>query len=141
MDLIFQIDINWKPSRMWGATPHAEVTAYIPGVRCDITHGSASGIGYDKRSAAVDNALRENPLMQTLLLWDEFSAQAPYGEGCHRALRKRDYGYALRFGGMGMDELRSLLKQSGFECIEMHGDAYDGYRFWRDMPESFMALV
>ncbi|WP_202569101.1 hypothetical protein [Bifidobacterium longum] len=79
--------------------------------------------------------------MQTLLLWPRLNVKGRYGDTVHRALRKCDYGYELRFDGMGMSELKSLLEQNGFVCSEMHGDAFDGYEFRRDMPESFVRLV
>lgn len=111
-ELVFKISVNWHKSYMWGANPRAEVCAGLTGVRFDHTTGVASGCGYDKESAAVDRALESNPLMQTLLLWPRLNAVGRYGDKVHRALRKRDYGYALRFGGMGMSELKSLLEQN-----------------------------
>lgn len=140
-ELVFKISVNWHKSYMWGANPRAEVWAGLAGVRHDYTTGDASGCGYDKESAAVDQALKANPLMQTLLLWPRLNVKGQYGDKIHGALRKRDYGYALRFDGMGMSELKSLLEQNGFSCTEMHGDAFDGYEFRRDMPESFVKLV
>lgn len=140
-ELVFKINVDWYRSRMWGSNPRAEVCASLAGVRSDYTNGTVSGCGYDKESAAVDLALKDNPLMQTLLLWPRLNVKGRYGDTVHRTLRKRDYGYALCFGGMGMGELKSLLEQNGFACSEMHGDAFDGYEFRRDMPESFVRLV
>lgn len=140
-ELVFKINVDWHRSRMWGSNPRAEVWANLRGVRSDCTNGTASGCGYDKESAAVDSALEDNPLMQTLLLWPRLNVKGRYGDTVHRTLRKCDYGYALRFGGMGMGELKSLLEQNGFACVEMHGDAFDGYEFRCDMPESFVRLV
>lgn len=141
VELVFRINVDWHRSRMWGSNPRAEVWANLAGIRGDYTTGTVSGCGYDKESAAVNLALKDNPLMQTLLLWPRLNVKGQYGDKVHRALRKRDYGYELRFGGMGMGELKSLLEQNGFTCAEMHGDSFDGYEFRRDMPESFVKLV
>lgn len=54
------ISINWTRSRVWGSNPHAECRFYFEdaeyGTRSAFSEGRASGCGYDKRSAAVQNA-------------------------------------------------------------------------------------
>ena len=50
------IMVMWKKSRTWGANPTAE--AMTETAR---TSGFASGCGYDKESAAIANALNQNP--------------------------------------------------------------------------------
>lgn len=73
LTLSFDITVAWKRSSVWGACPTAEATAtlYEGNVprRRDTGMGHASGCGYDKRSAAVNKALYDLPLLQTLLLW------------------------------------------------------------------------
>lgn len=55
------ISINWTRSRVWGSNPHAECRVYFEdteygGTRGAYSEGRASGYGYDKRSAAVQEA-------------------------------------------------------------------------------------
>lgn len=69
-NLTISITIEYKRNRTWGWNPTATVTAVLDGVRTDTTTGTASGWGYDKLSAAVCRAFSENPLLQTLLMWD-----------------------------------------------------------------------
>lgn len=55
------ISVTWSRSRTWGYNPHAEVWLFVEDKECGgVTvygEGRASGCGYDKRSAAVDEAL------------------------------------------------------------------------------------
>lgn len=54
------ISVNWTRSRTWGSNPHAECRWYFEdpeyGTRSAFSEGRASGCGYDKRSAAVQQA-------------------------------------------------------------------------------------
>ena len=54
------ISVNWNRSRVWGSNPHAECRIYFEdaeyGTRSAFSEGRASGCGYDKRSAAVQEA-------------------------------------------------------------------------------------
>lgn len=58
--LEINVRVSWRKSRTWGSNPHAE--AYVcyetPGGSLDsaLGEGRASGCGYDKRSAAVQEA-------------------------------------------------------------------------------------
>jgi hypothetical protein len=67
-----KISVNWSRSRTGGSNPHAECWVFFEdaeyGTRCAYSAGRASGYGYDKRSAAVQEALefgisrkRDNP--------------------------------------------------------------------------------
>lgn len=71
--LSFDITVMWKRNSVWGYCPTAEATATLyegnAQRRYDTGMGRASGCGYDKRSAAVNTALYDLPLLQTLLLW------------------------------------------------------------------------
>lgn len=59
------IFVNWKKSYTWGYNPTAEVTIWNS-ERFDAT-GTASGCGYDKRSAAVASALNQiKPVVKML---------------------------------------------------------------------------
>ena len=140
-ELVFKISVNWHKSYMWGANPRAEVWASLTGVRGDYTNGTGSGYGYDKESAAVDLALEDNPLMQTLMMWPKLNVNTGYSGQVTRVVNKLDYGYELCFGGMGMSEFLQFMRGNGFAVEEMHGDMFDGYTFRRDMPESFVKTV
>lgn len=50
------ISVDWVRSATWGHNPHAHATADNM-----TTTGTASGCGYDKRSAAIAQALNANP--------------------------------------------------------------------------------
>ena len=56
------MSVNWTKSRTWGTNPHAECRVRFEdaeyGTRSSYSEGRASGCGYDKRSAAVDEAFR-----------------------------------------------------------------------------------
>ena len=58
--LEINISVNWTKSRTWGANPHAECWLCFEdaeyGTRSAYSEGRASGCGYDKRSAAVQEA-------------------------------------------------------------------------------------
>lgn len=51
-----QIAVEWVKNSYWGNNPHATATA-----NNSTTYGKASGCGYDKLSAAVADALNDNP--------------------------------------------------------------------------------
>lgn len=141
VELVFRINVDWHRSRMWGRNPRAEVWANLAGIRVDYTNGTVSGCGYDKESAAVDLALKDNPLMQTLMMWPKLNVNTGYSGQVTRVVNKLDYGYELCFGGMGMSEFLQFMRGNGFAVAEMHGAMFDGYMFRRDMPESFVKLV
>lgn len=130
-NLTISINIEYKRSRTWGWNPTATVTASLDGVRTDTTIGTASGWGYDKLSAAVCEAFSENPLLQTLLLWDGWNSDTAV----------RDHEWA--FDGMGMDVLLCNLRANGCHVTETwdrQGDPV-AYTATRDMPASFVSLI
>lgn len=55
-----EISVNWVRSKTWGSNPHAECRILFEdaeyGTRSAYSEGRASGCGYDKRSAAVQEA-------------------------------------------------------------------------------------
>ena len=136
-NLTIPIAVEYKRSRMWGWNPTAMVTASLDDVRTDTTTGMASGGGYDKLSAAVCYAFRENPLLQTLLLWDGWKTDTEkYGLNV-----VRDHEWA--FDGMGMSALLRNLWANGCHVTETRDKQGDpiAYTATRDMPASFVALV
>lgn len=131
------ITIEYKRNRTWGANPRATVTAELYDVREDMTTGKASGCGYDKPSAAVCNAFRENPLLQTLLLWDGWKANTvQYGPD---VIREQEW----HFAGMGVESLLDHLRANKFVAYDVYDDngRLTGVVAWRDMPKSFVSLV
>ena len=139
--LIIDVDVNYVRNATWGWNPNVTVDAHLNGVRRDRTYGSASGCGYDKLSAAICYAFRCNPLLQTLALWKGFN---PHSEryGCDPC-RERDYGYEYGFDGQGTGVIENLMEANGFKVSAYCDD--DGslahYTFYREMPESFVAIV
>lgn len=141
-NLTISISIEYKRNRTWGWNPTVMVTASLDGVRTDTTKGMASGCGYDKLSTAVCYAFRENPLLQTLLLWDGWNTSAEiYGPGVVWDGVVRDHEWS--FDGMGMSALLRHLRANGChvtETCDTQGDPV-AYTATRDMPASFVALV
>ena len=136
-NLTISINIEYKRNRMWGWNPTAMVTASLDGVRTDTTTGTASGCGYDKLSAAVCEAFSENPLLQTLLLWDGWNTDTElYGSGA-----VRDHEWA--FDGQGMNVLLRNLLANGCHVTETRDTQGDpvAYTATRDMPASFVSLI
>ncbi len=136
-NLTISINIEYKRSRMWGWNPTAMVTASLDGVRTDTTKGMASGCGYDKLSAAVCYAFRENPLLQTLLLWDGWNTSTEeYGTD---VVREHEWA----FDGMGMSALLRNLRANGCHVTETRDTQGDpvAYTVTRDMPASFVTLI
>lgn len=136
-NLTISINIDYKRNRTWGWNPTATVTASLDGVRTDTTTGMASGCGYDKLSAAVCYAFRENPLLQTLLLWDGWNTDTE-AYGSHVV-----WDHEWSFGGVGMSSLLRHLRANGChvtETCDTQGDPV-AYTVTRDMPASFVALV
>lgn len=136
-NLTISINIEYKRNRTWGWNPTATVTAVLDGVRTDTTTGTASGWGYDKLSAAVCRAFSENPLLQTLLMWDGWNTDTEaYGPA---VVREHEWS----FDGMGMSALLRHLRANGCrvtETCDMQGDPVV-YTVTRNMPASFVALV
>lgn len=127
-----RVEVDWKRSSVWGYNPHAEVTTnngfYYR------TVGSASGCGYDKRSAAVAEAFNDHQGIRKVL----FTLAE---ESIKNGLTYRDgIGYGSGYsvipyfeGGVGVDCFWSILKKAGFNCISEGGKTWDIYRLEREM--------
>lgn len=152
LTLAFDITVVWKRISVWGLCPTVEAAAtlYEGNVqrRYDTGMGRASGCGYDKRSAAVNTALYDLPLLQTLLLWRGFhhtygdlypykSDETLYG------LSRRDYGWALHADGCGMEVIEDIFKANGFREVRTftRDGGVESYHFERVMPSSFLKLI
>lgn len=136
-NLTISINVEYKRNRTWGWNPTATVTAVLDGVRTDTTTGKASGCGYNKLSAAVDRAFSENPLLQTLLMWDGWQTDTEaYGPD---VVREHEWS----FGGGDMSALLRHLRANGCHVTETLDKQRDpvAYTATRDMPAAFVALV
>lgn len=136
-NLTISINIEYKRNRTWGWNPTATVTASLDGVRTDTTTGTASGCGYDKLSAAACRAFRENPLLQTLLMWDGWQSDTEkYGVNVVQ-------NHEWSFDGLGMSALIRHLRANGCHVTETLDKQCDpiAYTVTRDMPASFVSLI
>lgn len=152
LTLSFDITVVWKRSSVWGYCPTVEAAATLyegnMQRRHDTGMGHASGYGYDKRSAAVNTALYDLPLLQTLMLWRGFrhtygdlypykSDETLYG------LFQRNYGWVLHADGCGMETIEHIFEANGFHEVRnsTRDGGYESYHFERVMPSSFMKLI
>lgn len=100
--------VEWKRSRTWGSNPSAECWVFGEGGEGWTTHhktGHASGCGYDKLSAALQDGL-SCPTMDRLVIenaksWDVYAVD---GKDC--------LPY-LSISGKGVSVLRALFEQYG----------------------------
>lgn len=136
------IHVEWKRSATWGYNPRASVI--INGV--NRYEGSASGCGYDKRTAAIGEALNQSAVILKMLYQaKERALQAGYnpesGKRGYVCESNREciaygagYGTLPYFeGGVGMSSFESVfnacgLKMTHFDCSGKH---YDYYYFER----------
>lgn len=117
-----RIDVNWHKSSTWGHNPTAEV--WTSGGFYNT--GRASGCGYDKESAAVDEALSGSPSLQRFLIENAAKIKNAYGLSTYAGLIQ------LNISGKGMSELLRIFKSvKGWEICEMHGRSFDGYKIYK----------
>lgn len=131
------IRVNWVRSRTWGYNPHCEVVIETEKGYTAYT-GTASGCGYDKRTAAIGGALNQSDSALKMLYttkerskgrigveWDDGNQKyIAYGAG---------YGVLPYFeGGVGMSSFESVFNACGFVLAHMdHNNVYDHYIFER----------
>ena len=108
------ISITWTKSRTWGYNPHATVTAYCSNGRWYTAEGSASGCGYDKRSAAVAEAMNKIDACLKLIYDQRENGVSLYGSGQHNP-------YPYFEGGVGIDCYHHIMNEAGFKKISDHG--------------------
>lgn len=121
------ISVNWTKSRTWGANPHAECwfrfEDAVYGSRSSYSEGRASGCGYDKRSAAVQeafeleisksvNASRRADLALAKASFDRFVIE--HGEELWKeyAIEKTPMPH-FRIDGKGMSTFTRLFRRIG----------------------------
>lgn len=108
------ISIIWTRSATWGYNPHATITAYCTNGAYFTATGSASGCGYDKRSAAVANAMNQIDSCLKIIYDQRENGHSFYGSGQHNA-------YPYFEGGVGIDCYHTIMREAGFEKVSDHG--------------------
>ena len=128
------IAIEWKKSRTWGNNPHAEVKVFYNNNNIETFTGSASGCGYDKRSAATAQALNKCELLKALLYKAENERLKKHSE-----VNRRDFiGYGSGYsslpvfeGGVGFRSQETILNNLNFKTslYDESSATYDLYIF------------
>lgn len=109
--------VEWKRNAYWGNNPTATATAFNErGNIAGETSGRASGCGYDKRSAAVADALNASGSVLKVLYTAEENALR---EG--KTDRRAALGYGLGYGvlpyfesGVGVDCFWRFFRDQGY---------------------------
>ena len=102
------ISVEWKKSRVWGANPTATITG-----SGSYSTGYASGCGYDKESAAIAEALNDNPVIMRILYEHADKGGAfPYGVTTWAGVPSFD-------GGCGVSVFYNIFNACGytFNCV------------------------
>lgn len=123
------ISVEWVRSRTWGANPHAEVLAIGIGT----TSGTASGCGYDKRSAAISEAFNKQPAFLKLLYLAE--EKRLKGVKTRKQSRRDIVGYGSGYGvlpcfegGCGVSVYRRIFNNCGYIFEDgASGKMFDNY--------------
>ena len=129
------ICVEWKKSRVWGYNPTA--TALIEWVtpegftRWGRYYGHASGCGYDKRSAAVADALNQCDAVLNIMY---SYANKHYNKDIRTGGRAICYGlgYSSRpyfEGGVGVSCFRKAFELCGFEWVENTASEYTDFYY------------
>lgn len=128
------ISVEWVKNRYWGNNPHTTITTdYIT------TYGKAGGCGYDKESAAIANALNENPAILRVLYdaaekaLTENTPPKRYSNGNYTWRDNVGYGSGYSVlpyfeGGAGVSCFWSIFEKCGYKCkLTASGKMYDHY--------------
>lgn len=142
-DLIdVSISVEWKRNRTWGYNPTATVTIRA-GNRWEEYTGTASGCGYDKRTAAVGAALNQSASIKKMLYTaKENGLNNPpetgryCGANCFESNTSNNslihygagYGALPYFeGGVGISSFRGVFEKCGFKCVSQHETKHTDY--------------
>lgn len=123
------VSVEWKRSQTWGYNPTATVTIYAGG-KTERFIGTASGCGYDKRTAAIGSALNQSLSVLKMLYAKKEKALAEFTPEQIAQTRKHGtesnadfihygagYGVLPYFeGGVGINSFRGVFKACGFKC-------------------------
>lgn len=128
------ISIEWKKSRTWGNNPHCEVKVFYNNNQVETFTGSASGCGYDKRSAATAEALNKCELLKALLYKAENKRLKNHSEVTRRDFIGYGSGYSslpVFEGGIGFRSHETILNNLNFKTIlyDESSATYDLYIF------------
>lgn len=116
---------NWVKNPYWGNNPHAEV-------RDDRRKyfGSASGCGYDKRTAAIAEAANQS-LQILKILCDKKESELQNGKtGTNHNIIEYGSGYSAipkLEGGVGVSSFRNIFENCGYKWDDHSGEKYDMY--------------
>lgn len=104
--------ITWTRNNTWGWNPHCECTVDYE----SRTHGTASGCGYDKTSAAIAEALNASPaVLKALYNWIE---NGGHTYGINNPLN-RSMMYAPYFeGGCGVSTIIAAFQGMGYKFTD-----------------------
>ena len=119
------IHIDWIKNTYWGNNPHAAITddkrRYF---------GSASGCGYDKRSAAIAEALNQSCSILKILC-NKKEHELQIGKtGTNGKLIGYGSGYSAipNFeGGVGIESFRRIFENCNYNWNDYSGEKYDMY--------------
>lgn len=123
--LSLSIATKWIKSRVWGCNPHTTVKViYLDKdgfLRCESAEGKASGCGYDKESAAIDQALRKieplNYFFKKAIKKDVKKGQ-PLAHGTYK-------DGSWHFGGRGIETVKAfLIEKIGFVMVSSNDYDY-----------------
>lgn len=119
------IYVNWVKNPYLGNNPHAEITddkkRYF---------GSASGCGYDKRTAAIAEAANQSlQILKILCDKKELELQKGKTDTNHNII-----GYGSGYsaipkleGGVGVSSFRNIFENCGYKWNDYSGEKYDMY--------------
>lgn len=127
-----EIKTDWVKSKAWGSNPHAAAWC-LSGDGWEQSHGSASGCGYDKISAAYNECLKEFKSLKKLFYktllkkWDGVSKigrdnPLPYGIYLYKS------GLAFALNGCGLSSVINALEWCGLKVETIGGDWWDYLR-------------
>lgn len=128
------INIEWKKSRTWGNKPYCEVKVFYNNNQIETYTGSASGCGYDKRSAATAEAFNKCEALKALLYKAENKRLKSHSEVTRRDFIGYGSGYSSipRFeGGVGFRSHETILNNLNFKTTlyDESSATYDLYIF------------
>ena len=111
--------ITWTRSAVWGWNPHCNLTAWSHGENGytdSTTHGSASGCGYDKTSAACAQALNASEMVRGALVRFVNDGGSNYGVYTADTLNYPACPYFE--GGCGMSTITDTLRKMGYKVTD-----------------------
>lgn len=132
-----KITVDWVKSKTWGANPRATVEAWTDQHTRIETTGTASGCGYDKRSAAIAEAFNQNESILKALYIAEEKRLANTAEGDTSRRAVIGYGSGCNAlpafeAGCGVSCFRSIFSNIGFKWEDTaSGKMFDVYTITR----------